>query len=516
MAWIQGSATVTGVQELADILAAAVIGISLQTIDAIADAGTGYVVGDFLTLTGGTSRVTAVAEVLTVGGGGEVTAARIYNAGIYDVAPANDVVTSGGTGSGCELTCTFDHNGWECLRATNAAGSAQSATVATAGTGYVAGETLTLNGGVGHTPATFTILTVGGSGEVLTVAVDNYGSYSTNPSNPNAVTGGSGTGCELTVTFGGSGEREYVFLGEGSGSDEVFVGWAARESGAVHQLDLAGMTGYLAATAWDSQPGMSPIRSGTNGGCFCPTVPQATTWWVSVTPRRIAFVYRVLSFYGSGHLGLLNPYFTGGEWPYPLLISGYSNNSFGGISQNDQVSHLGSPGGEAIGTSESSNTATQSGGGSLYLPSGSWQGVCNTIRTTGVGGSHRGLDREGYGIWPGCSMATSGWPSAILLSGAVLLQPFTPFGFAGTALGDHIIPTTNSGGNLFLRVPCTVMKQNNSTDILIIGRLDGVYSINTGGALVAENRIREGDDFFRVFSAGTRTDWKFYFCVAER
>lgn len=68
----------------------------------VATAGTGYVAGDALTITGG-DGTGATAEVLTVGGSGEVTSVGMTNSGSgFTTAPTG---VSGGTGSG--LTCTF-------------------------------------------------------------------------------------------------------------------------------------------------------------------------------------------------------------------------------------------------------------------------------------------------------------------------------------------------------------------------------------------------------------------------
>jgi hypothetical protein len=83
-------------------------------------------------------------------------------------------------------------------------GTFQSATVSAGGTGYTVGNVLTVVGGTGSTAATLTVATVGGSGEVLTVTVSNAGLYSTYPSEPFSVTGGTGSGA--TFTFVGVAE----------------------------------------------------------------------------------------------------------------------------------------------------------------------------------------------------------------------------------------------------------------------------------------------------------------------
>jgi hypothetical protein len=77
----------------------------------------------------------------------------------------------------------------------------QGTTVAAGGTGYTVGDTLTLVGGTPTSSAgTFTVATVSG-GVVLTVNAGNFANYSALPSSPVATTGGTGTGCTLTVLW---------------------------------------------------------------------------------------------------------------------------------------------------------------------------------------------------------------------------------------------------------------------------------------------------------------------------
>jgi hypothetical protein len=89
-----------------------------------------------------------------------------------------------------------------------------TAAIAAAGTGYVAGDVITLSGGSFNTAGKITVTTVGGSGAVTGISVFSQGDYTAAPSSPVATTGGFGAGCTLTiqwsvisvtVTNGGSG-----------------------------------------------------------------------------------------------------------------------------------------------------------------------------------------------------------------------------------------------------------------------------------------------------------------------
>jgi hypothetical protein len=94
--------------------------------------------------------------------------------------------------------------------------AAISYSITTAGTGYAVGDTITVNGGVYSQQTTYTVATIGGTGNVTGLNVVNYGVYSIVPGNPaTVVTSGNGTGLTLTLTFGtGTGNTgSYVVSG---------------------------------------------------------------------------------------------------------------------------------------------------------------------------------------------------------------------------------------------------------------------------------------------------------------
>lgn len=67
------------------------------------DGGTGYVVGDILTLVGGTYARPATLRVLTAPAG-VVATVEVVDGGAYSVAPSSPpYTTTGGTGTGCEV-----------------------------------------------------------------------------------------------------------------------------------------------------------------------------------------------------------------------------------------------------------------------------------------------------------------------------------------------------------------------------------------------------------------------------
>ena len=131
----------------------------------IAVGGTGYKLGDTVTLSGGTSTSAATFQVMKVTTGGVVSSVIPNAKGAYSVIPTNPVSTTGGSGSGLTLTVTFAAQ--EAVAVTNPDGtnlfdgdaitiSASSASNTTGGT-----STYDATGGTGNALLTNTVVQVG-------------------------------------------------------------------------------------------------------------------------------------------------------------------------------------------------------------------------------------------------------------------------------------------------------------------------------------------------------------------
>jgi hypothetical protein len=70
-------------------------------------AGTGYAVGDLLTLAGGTFTAAATLSVSAITAGGVISGLNLISGGVYTVAPANPVSVTGGHGTGATFTINF-------------------------------------------------------------------------------------------------------------------------------------------------------------------------------------------------------------------------------------------------------------------------------------------------------------------------------------------------------------------------------------------------------------------------
>jgi len=80
------------------------------SVASLTSAGSGYVVGEILTVGGGTFSTAAQIRVTTVSGGA-VTAVTIYRAGVYTVAPSGTLTQSATNGSGTGLGFTIQFSG---------------------------------------------------------------------------------------------------------------------------------------------------------------------------------------------------------------------------------------------------------------------------------------------------------------------------------------------------------------------------------------------------------------------
>lgn len=169
---------------------------------AIASGGTGYVVGDVLTVSGGTG--TAVQVTVLEVSSGVISNVSVSDPGLYTVTPTNPVSHTGGTGTGATFNLTsystisdkirFEDNG------TNFGVVGLVSGIINAGSGYTLNDILTVSGGSAVTPATLRVNGVS-SGSITSVVVENQGQYSTMPGNPVSVTGGTGSGAQVNLNF---------------------------------------------------------------------------------------------------------------------------------------------------------------------------------------------------------------------------------------------------------------------------------------------------------------------------
>lgn len=470
--------------------------------------GATYAVNDILTVSGGTVVATTQFKVTAVTAGA-VTAVSLWRRGNYKIIPANAVVTTGGAGTGCTLNVT-----WQGV-VQNTNKLAVSATIGAGGTGYTAADILTVSGGTG-TAAQLRVTAVSG-GVVTAVTAHVPGDYSVTPANPAATTGGTGTGCTLNITYADlqpNPDKEVILQGVGSGADQLFVGIRtfndSTGSGA-RNWELAGFTGYNAAATFESQPGISPGRwdgAGTaQEGAYVPLANSTITYWFSVNGRRIVMVAKIGTTYSNMHLGWLNPFATAGQYAYPMFVEGCSTLwnrlysaaviEFSGLT--DPISHTGSA----------------HGPGFIRDPGGNWRDVANS-----GGAASARASRGETTVFP-CGTGSLTGINSTADDPAVNVADWDVY---------DMVPGVGSPGTVTLRVlqiddtpnpkstlwPTFVVENN--PDRIALGEIDGVFWVSAAGNagnLAAEDYFLIGDDTYRVFKQGNRSDLHCHFALKE-
>ena len=154
---ISAPTTAGGVQATASVA-----GMISNNPVTIASGGTGYTVGDTLTVVGGTSISGAATLTVNSVSGGVITAVFNLNFAGYTVLPTNPVSVTGGTGSGATFNLTYS------LR------SASGFTITNAGSGYVEQPTVSFSGGGGSGAAAYASVGSATTFKTLGASLDFY------------------------------------------------------------------------------------------------------------------------------------------------------------------------------------------------------------------------------------------------------------------------------------------------------------------------------------------------------
>lgn len=158
--------------------------------------------------------------------------------------------------------------------------------------------------------------------------------------------------------------KELILQAPGlAGTEQIFCGVRTYENptAGYYMWDLNGYIGFDAANPFYAQPGTLagwlPMMSLWNG---------AIPYWFVANGRRCVVVAKISTVYQAMYLGLMLPYATPGQYPYPLLIGGAMTGQRG---HNYSVTganhrHFTDPGEDA---QNNPNTACM-----LRGPSGAW------------------------------------------------------------------------------------------------------------------------------------------------
>src|SRR5689334_12618771 len=211
-----------------------------------------------------------------------------------------------------------------------------SVVVNAGGTGYVAGDILTVAGGTSTKAARILVLTVSG-GAVATHRMYDSGAYTADPTlTANAVTGGTGTGATFDITM--ESDRWTVDLDSTIFTTEKVKIWHSSQGAYVglrtYQEDtgarqarnwaLFGTSGYNSGLPWYQQPDITPnlgfsyttgaMVTNSNGlyAIFKDNDGFPMDYWFYVTNRRIIVIAKLYDGvtttprYSSLYMGFLN------------------------------------------------------------------------------------------------------------------------------------------------------------------------------------------------------------------
>lgn len=523
---------------------------------AVNAAGTGYAVGDIVAINGGTtvgSKVAAV-EVLTIGGGGSVSTIRIARGGAYTANPGTGATTTAETGVGTGLTVdtTIAGNGWSVVRRSQ---EAVSATIAAGGTGYTVNDKITLamtGGGIigaadlGVAPV-FNVDSVSG-GVITAVSLFTAGNLEEVPDVDSGtggfqanVTGGTGTGAVLTVTYQDATTQDQIVVLEGSppGVSNLFLGIKTYQTTDVtgfltcFNWALFGLSSFNPGLAFKDQVNKSPgvnattgsIDSGTSNGAWVPLKDSDAfdiTYWISVTSRRVTLVAKtedaLQTNYQSLHMGFLNPFGTSTEMPYPIIVMG-STARWNSRYVDQTIGRATSPV-HAYGIS----ILTSDGPGFLRSSvDNQWHGIRNSNISGDTTSPSRSASKD-HIIYP-CGTPTEGPPDTEddLIANTSLdldwpeIIPQT--GVPGTVT-TQLQATPETGDDLRILVPATCI----SSDENGTGTLDDIYELNgeldmiywlPGVGLTDEDTFLIGSNRYRIFPNGNQRQTFSWWAVQE-
>lgn len=129
--------------------------------------------------------------------------------------------------------------------------------------------------------------------------------------------------CELEMRSGGGNNLalstnvpELIVKGTGlSSSDEIFVGLQRYASSTSDWFNwrARGFIGYVSSNDFAAQPGASPARG-------LPLWDQSIPYWFVASGRRFIVVAKISTIYVSMYGGLVLPYATPSQFPYPIMV----------------------------------------------------------------------------------------------------------------------------------------------------------------------------------------------------
>ena len=117
----------------------------------------------------------------------------------------------------------------------------------------------------------------------------------------------------VDVAFG-----QFIWQAPGNdGDSQIFVGARPFERIDADYFDweLAGFDGFNASAKWRRQ-------AGWQGHLYLPLWNSSIPYWFIADGRRAIIIAKIDAQYEMAYLGFADPYFSPGQWPYPLILGG--------------------------------------------------------------------------------------------------------------------------------------------------------------------------------------------------
>lgn len=241
-----------------------------------------------------------------------------------------------------------------------------------------------------------------------------------------------------------------VLSGPGlAGTDSVYVGMrmTANVADDAAEIELVGMTGVIpSSTSFNDHVNVSP------NSVRLLMRTQAMDYWFSATGRRFVVMVRVSTVYESIYAGLMLPYSTPSQYPYPLFIGGCApgggDNGVPGTWRSTKEGHAH----YTKSVKNTNPTNLHDSNAWLISPSGDWLSMgVNSVSDAIVGPAYFGT---GFGIERDPTVYNYGYGSIL----------------------DRVIPAFGDGHVL---TPVSLLQQYPTDQSF--GVLDGVYRIGGRG-----------------------------------
>lgn len=407
--------------------------------------------------------------------------------------------------------------------------------IVSGGTGFAVGEIITLTDGTFTKAARFIVTSVS-AGVITGIRIWDSGAYSVNPdltATTSWTTSGSGTGATFDLTMEVSNWTKQLDDSTLDSSTERVVWWEETATGVVlgirtySNVDgsntarnwmLFGASSWNGALPWYQQPDISPNGLNTGLGTVDTTPTNFAgmylknndtfpmDYWFFVTSRRIIVMAKLFNGvittprYSSCYMGLLNPFGTSAEYPYPLYIAGSATDILKAWNAN-------APAFQMTGLTHVLGSSVYGGPGFYFKNDGNWTEVQNATYSTGastrtalsqyvvlpVGQPNSGVNPD-QNITIDTPSTTLQWENMLVHTG--------PFADSPTF---NLMPTPDTGGEKRFLVPATLVFSVSPSDIAIVGEMDGVYWASALGTtqITPEDTVTDTPLVYRAFPNGT-------------